>query len=100
MWPGIHGLSLQFHAYGYRLTTERTNSCKEEENSWFQAVAVFCMLYAFFWVITQKKAYNKRKIIYCFQINISVDYSCIFSPYRAVNEILIGYQTNLLTLYR
>ena len=25
----------------------------------FQAFAVFCMLYAFFWVITQKKAYDK-----------------------------------------
>ena len=26
--------------------------------SWFQAFTVFCMLCAFFWVITQKKAYN------------------------------------------
>ena len=34
------------------------NNNKYCVSSWFQAFAVFCMLYAFFWVITQKEAYN------------------------------------------
>ena len=55
--------------------------------SWFQAFAVFCMLYAFFWVITQKKAYNNEfRLILISVMEVNGPIACNYSVPEVAQE--------------